>query len=163
MKKADEYRLAVGVAVVSSLVAIGIVLLINQQPTIKINDNDSMKAWAGIIKASDGQEYRVTATILYFGKSEPNLVVDATSKGERRAFVAGSRGIKSAAWEAVQSCTLLEYRDRKTCSDEDDEAEDLLGELSERIMTRRHIVSNFDLYWAWEQETKTMNHQLSKF
>ena len=148
------FPVAVGLVLLSLMTQIG-------APLIAYNGN-TMTVYADVLKASDGREYRVTATTHFEPGKKPTRIMDMYSLDAKYANIAAISEGDLISWRNLYVCSRDQMRMTPvSCSPDSGETTKLINEVVRKTMVKRNAIGNFEIYWAWEMETKNFINQIN--
>lgn len=162
MKKMNDGWLMV----IITITTIGwlLVYILVQPPKIVVNGQAGeviMVAYGDVIKAVDGNTYRVTVTDTYGLGHVVTRDVDMYSRDGKYAYIsASSTKGHFREWPEVTICTKKDLTTSTRCPRTADMA-GVVDSVVQQVAVRRNTISNFEIYWSWSLESKEWFKELS--
>ncbi len=128
-----------------------------------MQDSTKLTFYGDVVKASDGGDYRVTATIVEMPNDEPRLILDAYSTNGRYVKVLINR--PQHGKDTVQrayACTAAQFKTEEKYCPLDEYSKALLAELTVKTMRRENAIGNHELLWSWDLGTKELRTQVGE-
>lgn len=119
---------------------------------IKLSDGSLLTVHAGMVKAADGNTYRVEMTEITGQENATWRVVEAFIVDKPEFSIVGTTDHPNT-WIRQEFCTI--YNHVSECDDIAD-VTPLLDEFVKKVNLKKNGISDWEIYWSWLMESKRL-------